>query len=80
MRYTAVDGITGNPITGQNPPKDPNNITHKFFPRIRCHDCPGKLYTPGPETTVDNFRLHLNNRGHRTRVEERVKAAGAGGR
>ncbi|KAI5811228.1 hypothetical protein DFH27DRAFT_16703 [Peziza echinospora] len=77
MRYTAVDGITEQPITGQNPASDPDNIKHKFFPRIRCHDCPGKLYTPGPDISVDNFKLHLMNRGHRQRVEERVKRAGA---
>ncbi|KAF8454634.1 hypothetical protein BDZ91DRAFT_747453 [Kalaharituber pfeilii] len=76
MKYTALDGITDQPITANNPPTDPNNIKHKWFPRIRCHDCPGKLYTPGPERTVDNFKLHLINRGHRAKVEERVRAQG----
>ncbi|KAF8458442.1 hypothetical protein BGX38DRAFT_1153967 [Terfezia claveryi] len=76
MRYTVTDSVTGNPI-GQNLPKDPANIKHQFIPRIRCYDCPGKLYTPGTEMTVDNFKLHLNNRGHRMRVEERMKAKAA---
>ena len=78
MRYTAVDALTGQPITGQNPPQDPTRVSHRWFPRIRCYDCPGKLYTPGSDLTVDNFKLHLNNRGHRGRVEERVRG-GRGG-
>jgi len=77
MRYSAIDSVTGQSVAGQNLPKDPANIKYIFIPRIRCHDCPGKLYTPGPEMTVDNFKLHLNNRGHRMRVEERVKAKAA---
>jgi len=43
-----------------------------YLPRIRCHDCPGKLYTPGPEMTVGNFEVHLKNRQHRERVDGRV--------
>ncbi|KAI9047895.1 hypothetical protein LZ554_007697 [Drepanopeziza brunnea f. sp. 'monogermtubi'] len=38
---------------------------YMFLPRIRCNDCPGKLYTPGPERTVGNFEVHLRNRQHR---------------
>lgn len=41
-------------------------------PRIRCHDCPGKLYTPGTEL-CENFEVHLKNRSHREKVEERLK-------
>lgn len=40
-------------------------IKWKWIPRIRCHDCPGKLYTPGPDQTVDSFLVHVKNRGHR---------------
>ena len=55
-----------------------------YLPRIRCHDCPGKLYSPGPETTVGNFEVHLKNRQHRERVDGRVAggssaASGSGG-
>lgn len=75
-----ICGVTHSPVTGQNPPKDPTNVYQKFLPRIRCHDCPGKLYTPGPDGTVENFKLHLNNRGHRMRVDERLKAIAAVGR
>lgn len=40
--------------------------------RIRCLDCPGKLYTPGPGESLSNYEVHLRNRQHRQRVNERV--------
>jgi len=40
--------------------------------RIKCSDCPGKLYTPGPGETLSNYEVHLKNRLHRQRVNERV--------
>ncbi|RPA93184.1 SNF5-domain-containing protein [Choiromyces venosus 120613-1] len=70
MRYTAYDPVTDNPL----PPHSANpNAKYKYSPRIRCHDCPGKLYTPGPNQSIENFLTHLKNRGHRERVEQRVK-------
>lgn len=64
MRQTAYDAVTDAPIAvgaaGGNV-----QLRYKWMPRIRCHDCPGKLYTPGPEKTVENFLMHLKNRGHR---------------
>ena len=45
-----------------------------YFPRIKCLDCPGKLYTPGPGITVENFKIHLENRIHREKVEERRRS------
>jgi SWI/SNF-related matrix-associated actin-dependent regulator of chromatin subfamily B protein 1 len=76
MRYTAVDS-GGFPITSGAPTPAGEKVSYKYFPRIRCHDCPGKLYTPGPAMTVDNFEVHLKNRQHKERVEERhAKAAG----
>ena len=50
-----------------------------FYPRIVCRDCPGKLYTPGPEMGVRNFEVHLKYRIHREKVENRVAAAAANG-
>ncbi|KAF9045336.1 hypothetical protein BJ165DRAFT_1404543 [Panaeolus papilionaceus] len=41
--------------------------------RLKCLDCPGKLYTPGPGETLSNFEVHLRNRGHRHNVNERVQ-------
>ncbi|CAK7239208.1 MAG: SWI/SNF chromatin-remodeling complex subunit [Sporothrix thermara] len=49
-----------------------DNYRFWYLPRIRCHDCPGKLYTPGPETTVGNFEVHLKNRFHREKVDQRL--------
>jgi hypothetical protein len=53
--------------------------------RIKCLDCPGKLYTPGPGESLTNFEVHIKNRVHRgavsARVEkekERERAQGAG--
>ncbi|KAJ3937206.1 MAG: hypothetical protein NXY57DRAFT_736111 [Lentinula lateritia] len=40
--------------------------------RIKCVDCPGKLYKPGPGETLSNFEVHLKNRQHRQRVDDRV--------
>ncbi|KAF8504199.1 hypothetical protein BU17DRAFT_30164, partial [Hysterangium stoloniferum] len=40
--------------------------------RVKCLDCPGKLYTPGPEETLANFDVHLRNRNHRAKVNARV--------
>lgn len=40
--------------------------------RVRCLDCPGKLYTPGPGESLTNFEIHLRNRLHRANVNKRV--------
>jgi SWI/SNF-related matrix-associated actin-dependent regulator of chromatin subfamily B protein 1 len=73
-----------NPDTGKKEPKaakldnlstsSPLPPAHKpyFLPRIRCMDCPGKLYNAGPEHTVSNFELHLKNRLHMNNVAKRT--------
>ncbi|KAG4427954.1 hypothetical protein IFR05_016560, partial [Cadophora sp. M221] len=55
MRYTAVNSATEMPCPAPPPGQTPDGVKWMYLPRIRCHDCPGKLYTPGPETTVGNF-------------------------
>ncbi|BGP12836.1 SWI/SNF chromatin-remodeling complex subunit [Rhodosporidiobolus nylandii] len=40
--------------------------------RIRCLDCPGKLYNLGPGETLDGFLVHFKNRVHRTNVDTRL--------
>ncbi|KAI0526589.1 SNF5-domain-containing protein [Xylaria bambusicola] len=76
MRYTAVDTNTGAPYPiSQNGQPVPPHVQFYFFPRIRCLDCPGKLYTPGPDTSASNFEVHLKNRNHRERVEARLALA-----
>lgn len=76
MRYCALNATTDQPMPTP-PPGGPIPADMKFvyLPRIRCHDCPGKLYTPGPETTVGNFEVHLKNRQHREKVDTRVGRA-----
>lgn len=79
MRYSAVDTETLAPVANPNNLQAGQNIKYQYLPRIRCHDCPGKLYTPGPGMTVDNFEVHLRNRQHKERVEERLtKSSGSG--
>lgn len=46
--------------------------------RVKCLDCPGKLYTPGPGETLSNYEVHLKNRQHRQRVSERLNNGTAG--
>lgn len=73
MRYSAVDVYTELPTPAPSAGAPiPASIKYMYLPRIRCHDCPGKLYTPGPGTTVENFEVHLKNRQHRERVDARV--------
>lgn len=40
--------------------------------RIRCFDCPGKVYKPGPGESLANFEIHLKNRSHRAAVARRL--------
>jgi SWI/SNF-related matrix-associated actin-dependent regulator of chromatin subfamily B protein 1 len=80
MRYSAVDTTTMMPVATSNAPPSNGKVKYQYLPRIRCLDCPGKLYTPGPGMTVENFEVHLRNRQHKERVEARLaKAAGGSG-
>ena len=74
MRYCAVDTETDLVVNPPPPAGEPvpDNIQFMYVPRIRCLDCPGKLYTPGPDITVSNFEVHLRNRQHREKVDARV--------
>ncbi|KAK3709010.1 SWI/SNF chromatin-remodeling complex subunit [Vermiconidia calcicola] len=49
----------------------PPGVKLQFLPRIRCNDCPGKLYTAQPGRVVEDFQVHLRNRKHRESVERR---------
>ncbi|CAG8454110.1 14633_t:CDS:10 [Ambispora leptoticha] len=57
-------------------PRDRFDITERSNKpnefRIRCSDCPGRLYQPGPDLTLNNFEIHLKNRIHRENVEKRI--------
>ncbi|KAF8128851.1 hypothetical protein EV363DRAFT_1169873 [Boletus edulis] len=41
--------------------------------RMKCLDCPGKLYYLGPGNSLSNYEVHLRNRQHRFRVSSRIK-------
>ncbi|KAF2007807.1 SNF5-domain-containing protein [Amniculicola lignicola CBS 123094] len=74
MRYTLVNQNTGSVMRLDSIPGNtlPAGVKAQFLPRLRCMDCPGKLYTPGPDHTVDNFKVHLKHRTHRENVERRT--------
>ncbi|KAI1761734.1 SNF5-domain-containing protein [Hypoxylon sp. FL1150] len=76
MRYSAVDTNTGMPVALPQPGQAvPPNVRFYFLPRIRCLDCPGKLYTPGPDMSASNFEVHLKNKLHKEKVELRLGSA-----
>lgn len=78
MRYTAVSTETDQPISIRPDSPVPPNTKFCYYPRIKCKDCPGKLYTPGPLMGVDNFEVHLKNRVHREKVALRRSGVGGG--
>lgn len=49
------------------------NANWVYFPYIRCHDCPGKLFPP--RTNDLNFADHLKYLGHRSRIGARLEQA-----
>lgn len=52
----------------------------QYLPRIRCTDCQGKIYTAQPESVVTDFEVHLKNKKHLEKVEERLREEGSSGR
>ena len=77
MRYTAVSLESDQPITLKPDAPIPDGTKFYYYPRIKCRDCPGKLYTPDANLGVQNFEVHLKNKLHRERVTQR-KASEAG--
>ncbi|OLN88340.1 SWI/SNF chromatin-remodeling complex subunit snf5 [Colletotrichum chlorophyti] len=71
MKYSAVNPDTETIVPVPAGSQPPENVRWMFLPRIRCLDCPGKLYTPGPEMTAGNFEVHLRNKQHRQKVDAR---------
>ena len=72
MRYTAVNPDTDTPFQLKPGTQPPDNVRFAYYPRITCKDCPGRVYNPGPGTTVEKFEVHLKNRNHRAAVEKRI--------
>lgn len=80
MRYCMLDKTTQQALPMKPRDEIPPNVEFAFLPRIRCLDCTGKLYTPGPDETVGNFEVHLRNSKHKQVVQARLqKGATAAG-
>jgi SWI/SNF-related matrix-associated actin-dependent regulator of chromatin subfamily B member 1 len=75
MRYTAISKETNKPVSMDSFPQGhpPSTIKFQYLPRIKCKDCPGKLYPAGPGHTIDNFGSHLSFKPHKERVEARIR-------
>ena len=72
MKYSPVSKTTDLPVLIPAGQAASDDIKYMHLPRVRCLDCPGKLYTPGPEMTAGNFEVHLKNRQHREKVNARI--------
>lgn len=71
MRYFPVNPQTNQPMVVPQGQSLPADTTYTFVPRVKCRDCPGKLYTPGADGTASNFEIHLKNKMHREKVNAR---------
>jgi SWI/SNF-related matrix-associated actin-dependent regulator of chromatin subfamily B protein 1 len=49
----------------------------QYQPRIRCNDCTGKWYNVRRGKVVEDFEVHLRNRGHMENVKARLAATAA---
>ncbi|CAH0026815.1 unnamed protein product [Clonostachys rhizophaga] len=69
MKYSYLDPVTEMPVQTQPVPE---GVKHVWLPRIRCLDCPTKLYTPGPDMTAQKFEAHLRFSSHKEKVRQRL--------
>ncbi|KAL2752728.1 hypothetical protein ACRALDRAFT_2029894 [Sodiomyces alcalophilus JCM 7366] len=72
MKHSCINPETEAPVPVPQGQAAPPGHKWMFLPRIRCKDCPGKSYTPGPEITTGNFERHLNLATHRKNVDGRL--------
>ncbi|KAF2227899.1 hypothetical protein BDZ85DRAFT_277765 [Elsinoe ampelina] len=78
IRFDTTSLPGGSPAPS-GPVKDPDGrvLAEKarfaYLPRIRCNDCPGKLYTAQREKTEEGFEVHLRIKKHRENVERRLE-------
>lgn len=72
MKHSCINPETELPVPLPQGQAAPPGHKWMFLPRIRCKDCPGKSYTPGPETTTGNFERHLSLATHRKNVDTRL--------
>lgn len=75
MKPYCISLETGDITKGNLQPGDPPpaGLRLQYLPRIRCNDCPGKLYTAQLGKVEEEFEVHLRNKKHRAAVEERLK-------
>lgn len=79
---TTLPGNAGRLEPGQRAPPSATDPTKdcklQYQPRIRCNDCTGKWYNVRRGKVVDDFEVHLRNRGHMENVRARLAATGGG--
>lgn len=69
MKFYHVDPTTNKIVLADAPL--PDIVKYQYLPRIRCNDCPGKMYNVGPDQTASGFEVHLRNRLHREKLAAR---------
>lgn len=78
MRPYAIDLSTNKAVKPNLEPGagPPSGHRLAWLPRIRCNDCPGKLYTAVPGRVIEDFDVHLRNRAHLAAVQRRQQQSG----
>ena len=71
MKHTAIDPKTGQALLVNDSTRD---FQHQYLPRVRCLDCPGRLYQTGPGTDAAGFEPHLKFKKHRENVDARIES------
>ena len=78
MKPYVIDPITDGVMKENLPSLEPGvpapedgTARFMYLPKLRCNDCPGKVYNAEPGKTEAAFEVHLRNRLHRERVERR---------
>ena len=72
MRYTPVSTTTDFPISLRPTEPAPPDTKYVYYPRIKCLECPGKLYSPGPDLGARYFEMHLKHKVHREKVDKKL--------
>lgn len=75
MNYTASTTTDFETVVQPNEPV-PLISEETLHSKIKCLDCPGRLHSPGPGMSIDNFQIHLKSRLHREKVPKSVEVIG----
>ncbi|KAI9686343.1 MAG: SWI/SNF chromatin-remodeling complex subunit [Bathelium mastoideum] len=70
MRSTPISTTTNEPIRQEQlaAEQDAGTVKWQYVPKVKCVDCPGRLYN----FPVENFEVHLRNRQHLGNVARRI--------